>query len=107
MNLAGLASRGRCSFFSFRYDGENGGENLRGSYDVVINNRRLQYKFTIRRNITVIRGQSATGMTTLVDMIRDCNESGIDSGVTISCDRECVALSGRKWEREIAELRNH
>lgn len=79
---------------------------MRGSYDVVINSRRLQYKFTIRRNITVIRGQSATGKTTLVDMIRDCNESGIDSGVTISCDRECVALSGRKWEREIAELKN-
>ena len=72
----------------------------------MINSRRLQYKFTIRCKITVIRGQSATGKTTLVDMIRDCNESGIDSGVTISCDRECVALSGRKWEREIAELNN-
>lgn len=72
----------------------------------MINSRRLQYKFTIRRNITIIRGQSATGKTTLVDMIRDCNENGIDSGITISCDRECVVLSGRKWERDIAELEN-
>lgn len=61
---------------------------LRGSYDVVINSRRLQYKFTIRRNVTIIRGQSATGKTTLVEMIRDCNENGIDSGITISCDKE-------------------
>ncbi|TYZ24053.1 translation initiation factor 2 [Selenomonas ruminis] len=79
---------------------------MRGSYDVVINSRRLQYKFTIRRNITVIRGQSATGKTTLVEMIRDCNENGIDSGITIKCDKECVVLSGRKWERDIAELEN-
>ena len=79
---------------------------MRGSYDVVINSRRLQYKFTIRRNVTIIRGQSATGKTTLVEMIRDCNENGIDSGITISCDRDCVVLSGRKWERDIAELEN-
>ena len=79
---------------------------MRGSYDVVINSRRLQYKFTIRRNVTIIRGQSATGKTTLVEMIRDCNENGIDSGITISCDRECVVLSGRRWERDIAELKN-
>ena len=79
---------------------------LRGSYDVVVNSRRLQYKFTIRRNVTIIRGQSATGKTTLVDMIRDCNENGIDSGVTISCARNCVVLSGRNWQRDIADLEN-
>ena len=79
---------------------------LRGSYDVVVNSRRLQYKFTVRRNITIVRGQSATGKTTLVDMIRDCNENGIDSGVTIRCERDCVVLSGRNWQRDIAELEN-
>lgn len=79
---------------------------LHGSYDVVISSRRLQYKFTIQRNVTIIRGQSATGKTTLVEMIQDCNENGIDSGITISCDRDCVVLSGRKWERDIAELEN-
>ncbi len=80
--------------------------SLRGSYDVVVNSRRLQYKFTVRRNITIVRGQSATGKTTLVDMIRDCNENGIDSGVTIRCERDCVVLSGRNWQRDIAELEN-
>lgn len=79
---------------------------LRGRYDVVVNSRRLQYKFTIRRNVTVIRGQSATGKTTLVDMIRDCNENGIDSGVTISCARNCVALSGRNWQRDLSDIEN-
>ena len=80
--------------------------DLRGSYDVVVNSRRLQYKFTIRRNVTVIRGQSATGKTTLVDMIRDSNENGIDSGVTIRCDRSCVVLTNRTWERDLSELEN-
>ena len=63
-----------------------------------------RYKFTIRRNITVIRGQSATGKTTLVDMIRDYNENGIDSGITVSSDRDCVVLSRRNWARDISEL---
>ncbi|MBQ7498468.1 MAG: translation initiation factor 2 [Selenomonas sp.] len=77
---------------------------MRGSYDIVINSRRLQYKFTVKRNITVIRGQSATGKTTLVDMISDYNENGIDSGVTVSCDRKCVVLTSRNWQRDIGEL---
>ena len=79
---------------------------LRGSYDIVVNSRRLQYKFTIRRNVTVIRGQSATGKTTLIEMISDFNENGIDSGVTISCATDCVVLHGRNWQRDISALEN-
>ena len=80
---------------------------MRGSYDVVVNSRRLQYKFTIRRNVTVIRGQSATGKTTLIEMISDFNENGIDNGVTISCARDCVVLHGRNWQRDILTLENN
>lgn len=39
---------------------------MRGTYEIRVENRRMQYKFTVRRNITVIRGDSATGKTTLV-----------------------------------------
>ena len=79
---------------------------MRGSYDVVVNSRRLQYKFTIRRNVTVVRGQSATGKTTLIEMIRDYNENGFDSGITINCDCRCFVLSGQNWQRDLREIEN-
>lgn len=79
---------------------------MRGSFEVIISSRRLQYKFNIRRNVTVIRGDSATGKTTLVDMIQDFNENGIDSGITIKCDCDCVVLGGRNWQRDLKEIEN-
>lgn len=79
---------------------------MRGSFEVVVSSRRLQYKFTIRRNVTVIRGDSATGKTTLIDMIQDYNENGIDSGIAITCDCNCVALGSRNWQRDLRELEN-
>lgn len=42
---------------------------MKGSYEVIVQSRRLQYKFVIRRNITIIKGNSATGKTTLLEMI--------------------------------------
>ena len=72
---------------------------MRGSFDVLVSSRRLQYKFTVRRNVTVVRGDSATGKTTLIDMIQDYNENGPDSGITIHCRCRCVVLGGQNWQR--------
>lgn len=77
---------------------------MKGIYNVIVQSRRMQYKFTIRRNITVISGDSATGKTTLIELIQEYNDNGPDSGVSISCDRECVVLSGRNWLRDLKQL---
>lgn len=58
---------------------------MRGIYHVIVQNRYLKYEFDIKRNITIIQGDSATGKTTLVDMIREQVLNGDDSGVNISC----------------------
>ena len=42
---------------------------MRGQYHIIVQNKRLRYEFDIRRNITIIRGDSATGKTTLYTMI--------------------------------------
>ena len=39
---------------------------MKGSFEVIVKNRRIQYKFTICRNITILKGDSATGKTTLI-----------------------------------------
>ena len=42
---------------------------MKGSYHVMVQNNRLRYEFDIRRNITIIQGDSATGKTTLVQIL--------------------------------------
>lgn len=70
---------------------------MRGSYEITVSNVKVRYDFTIRRNITIIRGDSATGKTTLVEMIREYDESGEDSGIFLKCEKECRVLAGRGW----------
>lgn len=54
---------------------------MKGSYRIVVQNSKVRYDFEIRRNITIIKGDSATGKTTLVEMIREYYEDGEESGI--------------------------
>lgn len=78
---------------------------MKGSYHVIVQNRYLKYEFDIRRNLTIIQGNSASGKTTLVEMVR---ESRLDSnsGVTVSCDRPCRVIEGDLWKEQISYIRD-
>ena len=71
---------------------------MKGKYSITVKNNVLQYQFEIRRNITIIKGDSATGKTTLMDMIREYYENGEQSGITLQCQKTCVVLEGRQWK---------
>lgn len=78
-----------------------------GSYNVRVSRRRgVSFRFTIRRNITVVRGDSGTGKTTLFEMVSDHMREGAKSGVTIQCDHPCVALVDMDWENQLAGMKN-
>lgn len=77
---------------------------MRGKHTVIVRNRRIQFTIELERNITIIRGDSATGKTTLVGMIRDYETFGDQSGVTISCDKPCRVLTGLNWEDQLRIL---
>ncbi|MDO5149527.1 MAG: Fis family transcriptional regulator [Oscillospiraceae bacterium] len=79
---------------------------MRGVHHIEISSRYLKYEFDLRRNITVIRGNSATGKTTLVEMIRTYSEIGKDSGINLSCDVQCRVLEGNLWEEQLLFCRN-
>ena len=66
--------------------------SLVGKYDIRIYDNKVHYHLVIKRNITIIQGNSATGKTTLIDMLLDYGQSGKNSGVTVVCDRKCVAF---------------
>lgn len=57
------------------------GDNCAKWNKIVINNNRLRYEFVIKRNITVIRGDSATGKTTLINMLRQAENLRASSGI--------------------------
>ena len=79
---------------------------MKGKYSVTIQNKRFHYRFEIRRNLTIIKGDSATGKTTLVDMVREYYQNGSSSGITIQCEKECVILEGRNWQLELKTIQD-
>lgn len=79
---------------------------MKGKYHVKVQNESLRYEFDIKRNITVLKGDSATGKTTFVEMIQEFIEQGEDSGVELFCDVKCRVLSGNLWEEQLEKCDN-
>ena len=71
---------------------------MRGKHRVVVSTKRLKYDFELRRNLTIIRGDSATGKTTLVDMIREYVNNPSGTPVELQCDKKCYVLEGALWK---------
>ena len=68
---------------------------MRGEHLVTVRNNKVQIKLPIRRNLTILKGRSATGKSTLIDLVGQFDELGPDSGVIVNCDVPCKVLSGK------------
>lgn len=79
---------------------------MKGKYTVIVRNRRVQFSLNLERNITVIRGDSATGKTTFIKMLQDYEAQGIQSGVVVETDRPCHVLTSIDWESRLQSLEN-
>lgn len=79
---------------------------MHGIHHVIVQNGNLKYEFDIKRNITILKGDSASGKTTLVEMIQEYLVNGIDSGVNLSCDVECRIFMGNLWKEQLRETKN-
>lgn len=79
---------------------------MRGVHDVVVRNNKVQIKLTVSRNLTILQGKSATGKTTLLELIAAYDELGANSGVVINCDVPCKILAGRNWLRDLSFIEN-
>lgn len=71
---------------------------MKGKHHIIVENRKLRYEFDIKRNITVIRGDSATGKTTLIEMLTQYQIYGDDSGVNIVSDCPLIVANNSDWE---------
>lgn len=77
-----------------------------GIQHVEISNRDAKFSFDLVRNITVIRGNSGTGKTTLFDMVSDYSRLAEKSGVNVSCNKKCVALTDSDWSHQLSQIKD-
>ena len=77
---------------------------MKGIHRVVIQNKRIRYDFELRRNLTVLRGDSATGKRTLIEMIQEFINNGEDSSIELRCDKSCYVLEGATWRGQLSEM---
>lgn len=77
---------------------------MKGSIRIVVSTKKLRYELNLRRNITIIQGDSASGKTTLIQILSDYLSGRTGPGTEVVCDRKCAVLSGDS-ESVITRLR--
>ncbi len=81
---------------------------MKGRYQFRVKSKKVLFDFTIRRNITVIKGDSATGKTTLLHMLYEYLRVGRESGYSVAADvKYFVYLRrevGRDWQDALLPL---
>lgn len=81
-----------------------GGRRVKGQHRIIVSTRRLRYDFIVRRNLTVIRSDCATGKTTHVDMIQEHSNHPCGSPVELICDKTCFVLTGPLWREQLSGM---
>ena len=83
---------------------------MRGSYWFKAKSKKVLFEFSIRRNITVIKGDSATGKTTLLHILYEYLRSGRQSGYSVSTNAQYYVYIrdevGRDWKDSLYPLKN-
>lgn len=83
---------------------------MKGKYSFTVSSRKLEYYFEIQRNITVIKGNSGTGKTTLLNMLYEYSIRGRQSGFNVQTTAiYYVYLSDMpqiSWEERLGKLEN-
>lgn len=79
---------------------------MKGIQKIHIENTKASFDFELHRNITVVRGNSASGKSTLYNMVDDYSRRAEQSGIKISSTRPCHTILGLDWESEIKQYQN-
>lgn len=81
---------------------------MKGKYHFKVFSKTLLFEFDIKRNITFVQGNSATGKTTLLNMLYEYLMSGRGSGFTVETDANFIVYLRRSltatWEQELGQL---
>ena len=78
---------------------------MKGKISFSIRNRHIAFKFDLERNVTILTGDSGTGKTKLINMVRMYANEGKASGITLNCSKPCIVLEGNNWETVLSNTR--
>lgn len=78
-----------------------------GEYKIEVNNKYTKYFLTVRRNFTILKGNSATGKTELLRMLAQYEDNGESSGIHISSNVPIHVLRGRYWREDLEHLQGY
>lgn len=83
---------------------------MKGSYWFKAKSKKVLFEFSIRRNITIIKGDSATGKTTLLRILYEYLRIGRQSGYAVSTNASYYVYIrdevGRDWKDALYPLKN-
>lgn len=79
---------------------------MTGTISITVKNSRNSYQFNLKRNITILCGESGRGKTTLYNMIADYNRYGKGSAVKLVCSHQVLALNNDNWQEKIEKTRD-
>lgn len=75
---------------------------MTGKYELELYNNRVHYYLEIKRNITIIQGNSATGKSEFIRLLAAHNANPQSSGIVLNCERTCTVLTAEDWQSRIA-----
>lgn len=71
---------------------------MTGKYQIEINNKHTKYFLKIKRNITILQGNSASGKSELIRMLTAYENNGASSGINVKSSVPVHVVSGPNWE---------
>ena len=82
---------------------------MKGRFSLEIESRKVIYRLNLERKVTVIKGKSGTGKTSMIRVLSDYAELGKDSGVHVrkSSDYQIKIFKNRPdWHQELEHALN-
>lgn len=80
---------------------------MRGKYTFKIANNKICYEFEIIRSVTVIKGNSGTGKSTLINLLSAYELYGRQSGIKCNANVKFTVFDNRtRWQQELTELKD-
>lgn len=82
---------------------------MTGEHHVKIWDSTITYEFDLYRNVTMLRGNSGNGKTTLFDMVSEHYETKLrhaHTDVSISCDKQCATLPAANWQSVLRGIKD-
>lgn len=75
---------------------------MKGKYEIELYNNKVHYHLTVKRNITVLQGDSASGKSEMIRLLTAYNSRRESSGVTLICQKTCTVLTDEDWEMRLS-----